>query len=105
MLDLKDAFKILHMEIYDNTLCFLIGKLEVEPILTLPYPGGGHNDPPYQLWSPTTPRGRLGLVQYPYEFGHMGANYDLDPKKVSKGEWAFEVFWTELHITQDPDVV
>ena len=30
------------------------------------------------------PRGRLWLVQYPYEFGHMGANYDLDPQKVSK---------------------
>ena len=24
---------------------------------------------------------------------------------LSKGEWAFEVFWTESHITQDPDVV
>ena len=24
------------------------------------------------------------------------------PKR--KGEWAFEVFWTESHITQDPDV-
>ena len=22
-----------------------------------------------------------------------------------KGEWAFEVFWTDSHITQDPDVV
>ena len=52
--------------------------------LTLPYPEGGHNDPPYQLWSLAAPRGRLGLVHYPYEFGHMGANYDLDPKKVWK---------------------
>ena len=56
-------------------------------ILTLPYPEGGHNDPPYQLWSLAAPRVRLGLVHYPYEFGHMGANYDLDPKKV----WKFQL--------------
>ena len=31
----------------------------------------------------TALRGRLGLVQYPYEFGHMGGHYDPDPKKVS----------------------
>ena len=23
----------------------------------------------------------------------------------TEGEWAFEVFWTESHITQDPDVI
>ena len=34
-------------------------------------------------------------------FGYILGKYRLS----RKGEWAFEVFWTELHITQDPDVV
>ena len=52
--------------------------------LTLPSTGGGgHNDPPYQLWSLTAPKVKHGLVQYPYEFGHMGGHYDPDPKNVS----------------------
>ena len=31
----QGCIKMLHIAIYDNTLCFLIGKLEVEPILIL----------------------------------------------------------------------
>ena len=43
--------------------------------------------PPLQLWSLTALTQRLGSVQSPYEFGHMGTNCDLDPKKVSKFQW------------------
>ena len=49
--------------------------------------GGGHYDPPQQLWSLIALTRRLDLVQSPYEFGHMGTNYDLDQKKVSKFQW------------------
>ena len=31
--------------------------------------------------------------------------HDKETDRRRKGGWAFEVFWTELHITQDPDVV
>ena len=46
--------------------------------------GGGHNGPPYQLWSLTAPTGRFSLVQSSCKFGHMDTNYDQDPKNVSK---------------------
>ena len=32
----------------------------------------------------TAPKGRFGLVQSSYEFGHMGTNYNQDPENVSK---------------------
>ena len=52
--------------------------------LTLLYTKGGHYGPPLQLESLTAPTGRFSLVQFLYKFGHMGTNYDKDPKNVSK---------------------
>ena len=67
--------------------------------------GGGHNDPPCQLWSLTAPNVRHGLVQYPYEFGHMGGHCDPDPKKISKSQQCLSYASCDEMIKNSPQLV